>query len=179
MTEKAPNSVLNVKALIGAFNQEKALVGAFSVIIKLRVIFVKVHLKLYLLPSPELVRARGHRIWMLCCVLMTCCNCQHGSSWVMIKPFRGGTPLLHPSIPIQYAYRDTHFLHLGETWRQVINKSYIRDKCLLWNEIEEMLVAPLLNYLVRMSLVFAGSSSRDQAGLVARCGTRTLIYLYL
>ena len=36
--EKAParrlNSVLNVKALAGAFNQEKALVGAFSVIVK-------------------------------------------------------------------------------------------------------------------------------------------------
>ena len=28
------NSVLNVKALVGAFNQEKALVGAFSVIMK-------------------------------------------------------------------------------------------------------------------------------------------------
>ena len=26
--------VLNVKALVGAFNQEKALVGAFSVIVK-------------------------------------------------------------------------------------------------------------------------------------------------
>ena len=28
------NSVLNVKALVGAFNQEKALVGAFFVIVK-------------------------------------------------------------------------------------------------------------------------------------------------
>ena len=28
------HSVLNVKALVGAFNQEKALVGAFSVIMK-------------------------------------------------------------------------------------------------------------------------------------------------
>ena len=28
------NNVLNVKALVGAFNQEKALVGAFSVIAK-------------------------------------------------------------------------------------------------------------------------------------------------
>ena len=28
------NSVLNVKALVGAFNQEKALVEAFSVIVK-------------------------------------------------------------------------------------------------------------------------------------------------
>ena len=28
------NSVLNVKVLIGAFNQEKALVGAFSVIVE-------------------------------------------------------------------------------------------------------------------------------------------------
>ena len=30
------NSVLNVKAVIAAFNQEKALVGAFSVITNLR-----------------------------------------------------------------------------------------------------------------------------------------------
>ena len=28
------NSVLNVKELVGAFNQEKDLVGAFSVIVK-------------------------------------------------------------------------------------------------------------------------------------------------
>ena len=28
------HSFLNVKALVGAFNQEKALVGAFSVIVK-------------------------------------------------------------------------------------------------------------------------------------------------
>ena len=28
------NSVLNVKALVGAFDQEKALVGAFSLIVK-------------------------------------------------------------------------------------------------------------------------------------------------
>ena len=31
------NSVLNVKAVVVAFNQEKALVGAFSVIMNLRV----------------------------------------------------------------------------------------------------------------------------------------------
>ena len=40
MMEKAParrlNSVLNVKALVSAFNQEKALVGAFSVIVQNR-----------------------------------------------------------------------------------------------------------------------------------------------
>ena len=30
-----PFSVLNVKALVGAFNQEKALVGAFSMIVQL------------------------------------------------------------------------------------------------------------------------------------------------
>ena len=29
-----PHGVLNVKALVGAFNQEKALVGAFSVIVQ-------------------------------------------------------------------------------------------------------------------------------------------------
>ena len=33
------NSVLNVKALVGAFNQEKALVGAFLVIVKLLMIY--------------------------------------------------------------------------------------------------------------------------------------------
>ena len=37
-------SVLNVKALIGTFNQEKALVGTFSVI----VIFANLRLKLHL-----------------------------------------------------------------------------------------------------------------------------------
>ena len=31
------NSVLNVKAVVSAFNQEKALVGAFSVITNLRI----------------------------------------------------------------------------------------------------------------------------------------------
>ena len=33
---KCLNSVLNVKAVVAAFNQEKALVGAFSVITNLR-----------------------------------------------------------------------------------------------------------------------------------------------
>ena len=32
---KCLNSVLNVKALVAAFNQEKALVGAFSVIVSI------------------------------------------------------------------------------------------------------------------------------------------------
>ena len=42
ITEKAPNSnsVLNVKAVLGDFNQEKALVGAFSVIVQLRRLIV-------------------------------------------------------------------------------------------------------------------------------------------
>ena len=34
------NSVLYVKALVGAFNQEKALVGAFSVIVQLHRLIV-------------------------------------------------------------------------------------------------------------------------------------------
>ena len=34
------NSVLNVKAVVAAFNQEKTLVGAFSVITNLRIAFV-------------------------------------------------------------------------------------------------------------------------------------------
>ena len=38
--------VLNVKALVGAINQEKALVGASSVIVKFRVIFGNLRLKL-------------------------------------------------------------------------------------------------------------------------------------
>ena len=38
--------VLNVKTLVGAINQEKALVGAFSVIVKFRVIFGNLRLKL-------------------------------------------------------------------------------------------------------------------------------------
>ena len=36
---KVCNSVLNVKAVVAAFNQEKALVGAFSVITNLRIKF--------------------------------------------------------------------------------------------------------------------------------------------
>ena len=36
-----------MKALVGTFNQEKGLVGAFSVIVKLRVIFAKVRFKLH------------------------------------------------------------------------------------------------------------------------------------
>ena len=48
ITEKAPTrafswlkaaSVLNVKAVVAAFNQEKTLVGAFSVITNLRICF--------------------------------------------------------------------------------------------------------------------------------------------
>ena len=35
------NSVLNVKAVVAAFNQEKALVGAFSVITNLRMDLLK------------------------------------------------------------------------------------------------------------------------------------------
>ena len=40
------NSVLNVKALVGAFNQKKALVGTFSVIVKLQTL-LKVRFQLY------------------------------------------------------------------------------------------------------------------------------------
>ena len=38
---KCLNSVLNVKAVVAAFNQEKALVGAFSVITNLRMELLK------------------------------------------------------------------------------------------------------------------------------------------
>ena len=40
ITEKAPTSVLIVKAVVATFNQEKALVGAFSVIVQLHRLIV-------------------------------------------------------------------------------------------------------------------------------------------
>ena len=46
---KCLHSVLNVKALLGAFNQEKALVGAFSVIVQLHRL---IHLRHYFQLSP-------------------------------------------------------------------------------------------------------------------------------
>ena len=39
MTFASFNSVFNVKAVVDTFNQEKALVGAFFVIVKLRISF--------------------------------------------------------------------------------------------------------------------------------------------
>ena len=45
MSVKYPNTVLNVKAIVGTFNQEKALVGNISVMINL---CVDHRLKLYL-----------------------------------------------------------------------------------------------------------------------------------
>ena len=50
-------NALNVKALVGAFNQEKALVGAFSVIVKLRVISGNHRLKFYCIPLPDAAAA--------------------------------------------------------------------------------------------------------------------------
>ena len=50
--------VLNVKALVGTFNQMKALVGAFSVNIKLRVIFGNLRLKLYSSEVSEYCKTR-------------------------------------------------------------------------------------------------------------------------
>ena len=49
---KCLNNVLNVKALVGAFNQENALVGAFSVILQLEAL--RNMLQSCLLPSPGL-----------------------------------------------------------------------------------------------------------------------------
>ena len=44
------NSVLNVKALVGTFNQEKALVGDFSVIVKTDELFAAlIYIWLYLI----------------------------------------------------------------------------------------------------------------------------------
>ena len=47
------DSVLNVKALVGTFNQDKALVGAFSVIIQLRRLIIcnSIYFPLYLMSS--------------------------------------------------------------------------------------------------------------------------------
>ena len=56
------NSVLNVKALVGAFNQEKALVGAFSVIVQLHRLIVSQH---YL--------DTGHGVPLLAARLMSNC----------------------------------------------------------------------------------------------------------
>ena len=58
------DSVSNVKALVGTLNQEKALIGAFSVIAKSWRIFVNLRLKLYLSlapppAGPRLTLARG------------------------------------------------------------------------------------------------------------------------
>ena len=46
--------VFNVKVRVGAFNQEKALVGIFPVIIKLHIIFGNIRLQLY--PRPTVWR---------------------------------------------------------------------------------------------------------------------------
>ena len=48
--------------LVDTFKQEKAIVGAFSVIVKLRIIFAKVRLKLYTQPRHVLSRAPLTRI---------------------------------------------------------------------------------------------------------------------
>ena len=47
------NSVLNVKAVVAAFNQEKALVGAFSVFTNLRWNFLKHYWEHFIFPTPE------------------------------------------------------------------------------------------------------------------------------
>ena len=46
MTFASFNSVFNVKAVVDTFNQEKALVGSFFVIVKLRISFGNLRLKL-------------------------------------------------------------------------------------------------------------------------------------
>ena len=46
MTFASFNSVFNVKAVVDTFNQEKTLVVAFFVIVKLRINFANVGLKL-------------------------------------------------------------------------------------------------------------------------------------
>ena len=46
LTQNSVFYVLYVKELLGTFNQERALVGALTVIVKLRVISAKVRLQL-------------------------------------------------------------------------------------------------------------------------------------
>ena len=65
-----PNSVLNVKALVGAFNQEKALVGAFSVIVQLHrlidlrhYIFVNVYSRKYQLTMQQIYLSQNYSMW--------------------------------------------------------------------------------------------------------------------
>ena len=57
----APNSVLNVKGVVAAFNQEKALVGAFSVIMNLRMDLFQALLQLLLLPRVWSVVVAGQQ----------------------------------------------------------------------------------------------------------------------
>ena len=57
------NSVLNVKALIGAFNQEKALVGpSFEALVSMYVSIGSIGSMYHCIPVPLyfLARARGH-----------------------------------------------------------------------------------------------------------------------
>ena len=49
-----------MKALVGAFNQEKALVGAFSVIVQLHLLIVYTVLVLLQLLPPSLPLHQGH-----------------------------------------------------------------------------------------------------------------------
>ena len=51
----------NVKALVGAFNQEKALVGAFSVITNLRMELFETLVKARVMNQPTDSRGRGSR----------------------------------------------------------------------------------------------------------------------
>ena len=53
------NSVLNVKALEGTFNQEKALVVAFSVIVQLHQLDNRLHSTIDLYPRPAPGALRG------------------------------------------------------------------------------------------------------------------------
>ena len=52
--------LVNVKALVGAFNQEKAIVRAFSMIVQLRVIFGNLRFKLYSQVSAQHVVTAAH-----------------------------------------------------------------------------------------------------------------------
>ena len=104
--EEAPNSVLNVKALEGTFNQEKAIVGAFSMIIK----------------PIDADGSFAALIWTLvvhaaCDGWRDVCNtgahCSVMTSWHLVTI---GRPTLSPYLDIIHVYA----VHYCKTWTVII-----------------------------------------------------------
>ena len=105
------NSVLNVKALVGTFNQEKDLVGAFSVIKNLRVDpdsgapttypghCYALHCGCPGLATGITVCHTGHCMWSLCGSGLGCSRCRTG----MLPPASTGTQPARETEPGQAA----------------------------------------------------------------------------